>query len=259
MNFKRVITALILFPLLVFILLKANFSLIIFVLLLVAFLCFYEWKNLYNFSFFLWMLGEIALLTSFLGILLYKIPFFYALYFFFIFSFLFYLFNFEKEKFRKGYFPFLAGFIYIFIGLYPFVEILREFKREYLVYFFSVVFANDTGAYILGKTLGKTPFFSKISPRKTWEGFFGGLFFALIVAIFLNYYWNLFKFEINIIIALALSISGTMGDLLESAFKRVVDKKDSGSIVIGHGGILDRIDSVLLSSPLFLIILKLLK
>jgi len=125
-----------------------------------------------------------------------------------------------------------------------------------LVYFFSVIFANYTGAYLVGKILGKTPFFSRISPRKTWEGFFGGIIFALIVALFLNYHWSLFDENINFLIALILSFVGSIGDLLESTFKRVVDKKDSGKIVLGHGGLLDRLDSVLLSSPLFLIILK---
>ncbi len=259
MNLKRTITALILFPLLVFTLLKADTPIIFFILLLTAFLCFYEWKGLYEFPFFLWIWGEIVLLFSFLAILLYKIPLFYVLYLLFLCSFLFFLFNYEKEDFRKNYFPFFVGLIYIFIGLYPFIEILASFKREYLIYFFSAVFANDTGAYLAGKNFGKTPFFSKISPKKTWEGFFGGVIFAIIVAILLNYYWNLFKTETNLITALVLAITGCVGDLLESAFKRAVNKKDSGVIIVGHGGILDRIDGVLLASPIFLIILKMLK
>uniref|UniRef100_A0A7V5XHY0 Phosphatidate cytidylyltransferase n=1 Tax=Thermodesulfobacterium geofontis TaxID=1295609 RepID=A0A7V5XHY0_9BACT len=256
MNLKRVITTLILFPLLVFILLKANLFIITLIILFSVFLCFYEWKNLYEIPFFLWLLGETILIISFLAIFLYNPSIFYIFYFFLFFSFLSHLFKYEKEEFKRTFFPLLIGLMYIFIGFYPFWEILQTFKREYLVYFFSVVFANDTGAYLVGKTFGKTPFFSRISPRKTWEGFFGGIVFALVVAIFLNYYWGLFKEAFNLIIALILSFAGSIGDLLESTFKRIVNKKDSGKIIVGHGGLLDRLDSVLLSSPLFLIILK---
>ncbi len=259
MNLKRFITALLLFPLLVFVLLKADFLIVSLLILLTAFLCFYEWKNLHGFSFFLWIFGEILLLIAFLLVFKYNVAFLFIFYFFLFFSFLSHLFIYEKELFKKNFYPFLAGLMYIFIGLYPFWEILQHFEREYLIYFFSVVFANDTGAYLTGKTFGKTPFFSKISPRKTWEGFFGGIVLSLIVALILNYYLELFGNKINIIIALVLAIAGCIGDLLESAFKRAVNKKDSGKIIVGHGGMLDRLDSVLLASPLFLIILKIFK
>ena len=256
MNLKRVITAITLFPLLVLILLKASLFIIFLIILLSTSLCFYEWKNLYEIPFSLWFIGEILLIISFLAIFLYNSSVFYIFYFFLFFSFLPHLFKYEKEEFKKTFYPFLIGLIYIFVGFYPFWEILKNFERKYLVYFFSVIFANDTGAYLIGKILGRTPFFSKISPKKTWEGFFGGIIFALVVAFFLNYYWGLFESPINLFIASILSFVGSIGDLLESAFKRVVDKKDSGKIIIGHGGLLDRLDSVLLSSPLFLIILK---
>ncbi|MCD6490010.1 MAG: phosphatidate cytidylyltransferase [Thermodesulfobacterium sp.] len=259
MNLKRFITALILFPLLVLVLLKADFLIISLLILLTAFLCFYEWKNLYEFSSFFWIFGEALLLIAFLLVFKYNMPLLFIFYFFLFFSFLPHLFIYEKELFKKNFPPFLAGLIYIFLGLYPFWEILQHFEREYLIYFFSVVFANDTGAYLTGKAFGKTPFFSNISPRKTWEGFFGGIVLSLIVAITLNYYLELVESKINIVISLLLAIAGCIGDLLESAFKRAVNKKDSGKIIVGHGGILDRLDSVLLASPLFLIILKILK
>lgn len=256
MNLKRFITALILFPLLILIILKGSPFLLFFFILLTAFLCFYEWKTLYQFSLFLWLFGEVLLFTAFLLVFKYSVESLFIIYFFLLFSFLPQLLSYEKELFKKNFSPFLVGIIYIFIGLYPLWEILQHFERKYLVYFFSVIFSNDTGAYLVGKTLGKTPFFSKISPKKTWEGFFGGIGMSLIIAFILNYYLVLFETKKNIIIALVLAIAGCIGDLLESAFKRAVDKKDSGKIIIGHGGMLDRIDSVLISSPLFLIILK---
>ena len=256
MNFKRVITALVLFPLLILILLKANIFLISFLIFITAFLCFYEWKNLYELSWSLWILGEALLIINLFLIFKFNISIFFVFYIFFLFSFFPYLFKYEKENFKKNFFSFFVGLIYIFIGLYPFWEILQGFKREYLVYFFSVVFANDTGAYLTGKFIGKTPFFSKISPKKTWEGFFGGMIFALLIAIFINHYWSLFLIKANILIAITLAIIGSMGDLLESAFKRAVNKKDSGGIIVGHGGMLDRLDGVLFSSPLFLFFLK---
>ncbi len=256
MNLKRTLTAFILFSLLLLALIKGNIFILSLIILLVGFLCFYEWKNLYQIPFWLWISGEILLIIGFILIFIFNLYIFYIFYLFLSFSFILFLFNFDKNFFKTLFFPFLIGIVYIFIGLYPFWEILNFFERKYLIYFFSVIFANDTGAYLVGNLIGKTPFFSKISPKKTWEGFLGGLFFALSIAFFLNQYFYLFSVKFNILLSISLAIAGSIGDLLESAFKRIMGKKDSGKIIIGHGGILDRIDSVLLSSPLFLFFLK---
>lgn len=111
------------------------------------------------------------------------------------------------------------------------------------------IWINDTMAYIVGSFIGKTPF-SKISPKKTWEGTVGGAILAIVVvtlvwiAIFPGSEW----YHVSVIAAIA-AVFGTAGDLLESKLKRLANIKDSGSIMPGHGGFLDRFDSLLLATP----------
>jgi phosphatidate cytidylyltransferase len=114
----------------------------------------------------------------------------------------------------------------------------------------SIIFSiwiNDTMAYIVGSLIGKTPL-SKISPKKTWEGTIGGIVLTVVVAILCS---NFFLFSsINIAMMAGLSaIAGTFGDLFESKLKRMAAVKDSGNIMPGHGGFLDRFDSLLLATP----------
>jgi phosphatidate cytidylyltransferase len=118
-----------------------------------------------------------------------------------------------------------------------------------LIGFFIVIWGNDTFAYLSGMVFGKHKFFERISPKKTWEGTIGGALFGVIAAIVLSI---LFK-DINtfewIGFALTTIIFGTFGDLFESMMKRTLGLKDSGNIMPGHGGILDRFDSVLVAAP----------
>lgn len=114
----------------------------------------------------------------------------------------------------------------------------------------SIIFSiwvNDTMAYIVGSLIGKTPF-SKISPKKTWEGTIGGVLLSIVVALLVA---SLTGFDILFIagIAAIASIFGTLGDLLESKLKRMAGVKDSGNFMPGHGGFLDRFDSMLMATP----------
>jgi phosphatidate cytidylyltransferase len=114
------------------------------------------------------------------------------------------------------------------------------------------IWINDTMAYIVGSFIGKTPF-SKISPKKTWEGTLGGIILCIIVIALLGHYITVAKIIRSrhwIVIATLCAIGGTAGDLLESKVKRMADVKDSGSIMPGHGGFLDRFDSLLIATPL---------
>jgi len=118
------------------------------------------------------------------------------------------------------------------------------------------IWINDTMAYIVGSFIGKTPF-SKISPKKTWEGTIGGAVLAIVaVTVFCHFYVPLNDKIVAGIAAIA-AIVGTAGDLLESKLKRMAGVKDSGSIMPGHGGFLDRFDSLLLATPFVWLFLKL--
>ncbi|QEC41156.1 phosphatidate cytidylyltransferase [Pseudobacter ginsenosidimutans] len=109
------------------------------------------------------------------------------------------------------------------------------------------IWINDTMAYIVGSLIGKTPF-SAISPKKTWEGTIGGAILAVVVVGALAY-WLKYPVHHWVIIAIIAAVVGTAGDLLESKLKRMANVKDSGSIMPGHGGFLDRFDSLLLATP----------
>lgn len=106
---------------------------------------------------------------------------------------------------------------------------------------------NDTMAYIVGSLIGKTQM-SKISPKKTWEGTVGGIILCVIVMSFIGQLMSLNRID-SIFIALICSVFGTLGDLLESKLKRMAGVKDSGHIMPGHGGFLDRFDSLLVATP----------
>ncbi|ADQ18893.1 phosphatidate cytidylyltransferase [Leadbetterella byssophila] len=119
-----------------------------------------------------------------------------------------------------------------------------------------ILWSFDVAAYFSGKYFGKRKLFERISPKKTWEGFFGGAIFALITSFF---YW---KFTESLplwqwmSIAGIIVVAGTLGDLVESLFKRSIEIKDSGSIIPGHGGFLDRFDGLLLSMPFIVTFIK---
>lgn len=124
---------------------------------------------------------------------------------------------------------------------------------EFLVFFVVLVtWAGDTGAYISGKMMGRHPLAPIISPKKTIEGFIGGMGLALVVAV-TSRQWFLPSITLTDTIVLAglLTSAGLLGDLAESAIKRSVHQKDSGSLIPGHGGMLDRLDSLLFTAPCF--------
>jgi phosphatidate cytidylyltransferase len=124
------------------------------------------------------------------------------------------------------------------------------------VYLFPIVFgflfilwANDTGAYFAGTAFGKTKLFERISPKKSWEGSLGGSILAFVMAGVMAHFFPQLPAWHWMIMAVIVVIAGTYGDLVESLFKRSIDIKDSGSLIPGHGGFLDRFDGLLLSMP----------
>jgi len=110
------------------------------------------------------------------------------------------------------------------------------------------IWINDTMAYIVGSLIGKTPF-SSISPKKTWEGTIGGIVLAIGVMTLLGYLTGTFKLIDWLCISAIASVAGTLGDLLESKLKRLANVKDTGQMMPGHGGFLDRFDSLLVAIP----------
>jgi len=114
---------------------------------------------------------------------------------------------------------------------------------------FIIIWTNDTFAYIVGRLVGKHKLFERISPKKTIEGFIGGLIFAIICSYILSIYYDFLSPVLWIISGIILVVFGTLGDLIESQLKRNAGVKDSGTIMPGHGGILDRLDSIIFAIP----------
>lgn len=115
---------------------------------------------------------------------------------------------------------------------------------------FILIWCNDTFAYLFGSTLGKHKIFPRISPNKTWEGFMGGVISTVIAAAVFYYFLPYMPFIAWLGLAVIVLIFGTLGDLFESAIKRSYGLKDSGKFMPGHGGILDRVDSLLFALPM---------
>jgi len=155
----------------------------------------------------------------------------------------------------------LLGLLYISLSWGLLTDIRSRFADDLLsdlvgkilvIVIIGSIWINDTMAYIVGSLIGKTPL-SKISPKKTWEGTIGGVILSVVVMSLLSYFLDQQLDWENIIhfgtIAAIASIIGTAGDLLESKLKRLAGVKDSGSILPGHGGFLDRFDSLLVATP----------
>jgi len=144
----------------------------------------------------------------------------------------------------------VLGALYVGLGFHYFIE-TRFVGLEYVVFVLLIVWTTDSGAYFVGRKLGKNKLWPEISPKKTVEGFIGGIVIAVIFAIAMQLVYPFASSWLQLIVVTVIaSIIGQMGDLVESAIKRHYGVKDSGNILPGHGGILDRFDSLLFVVPL---------
>ena len=161
----------------------------------------------------------------------------------------------EDQKLRS-----VANYVilpFIIIAQIPFEE--DFYNPKIIISIFILIWVNDTFAYIVGKSIGKNKLFEAISPKKTIEGFIGGLGFAMLTGLLLAQYYTHQPFLIWVVIAVLVSIFGTIGDLIESRFKRIAKVKDSGTIMPGHGGILDRLDSLIFAAPFVFLFFQIIK
>lgn len=144
---------------------------------------------------------------------------------------------------------------YLMFSIYN-IEVSTESQWTYILGLFILVWTNDTFAYLSGRSFGKHKLFERISPKKTWEGTIGGLLFTLLASWIYAYFVD-GSILFWIIAGLIISPASVIGDLIESKFKRIVKVKDSGTILPGHGGILDRFDAVIYAAPFFYLLLSL--
>lgn len=167
---------------------------------------------------------------------------------------------FIAELYKKDKIPFanisytFVGFIYVTIPFCFFYSL--GFLNSWTTYnfhlplsFLLMLWANDTGAYLFGRKLGSHKLFERHSPKKTWEGFFGGMGTSILVSLVISLFFK----EVNVYVLAGMAVLvasfGTLGDLVESMLKRSLNAKDSGTILPGHGGLLDRFDGLLIAAP----------
>ncbi len=159
--------------------------------------------------------------------------------------------NATASAFALMYPGFVAGFIFL---------LARSGEGfSYIATLVILVGCNDTFAYVFGVLFGKHPLAAKISPKKTWEGFLGGMIFAAIGSALAFYYLLDYHPVMGALAGFAGALAATVGDLVESAIKRDLSIKDMGTLLPGHGGMLDRIDSVLITAPILWCCIELLK
>ncbi len=143
----------------------------------------------------------------------------------------------------------LAGFCGMhFLAFLPGTE--AGYSPRWILFTFYLLWMNDTMAYVSGRLAGRHPVWPSVSPSKTWEGILGGALFTLVLALLFSRYYSLLTPLEWAGFALVIILFGSLGDLFESRLKRKAGIKDSGSLLPGHGGVLDRLDSLLLSVPL---------
>jgi len=146
-------------------------------------------------------------------------------------------------------------FAFVLIIKIPFIE--NQYIPGRIISIFVLIWVNDTFAYLTGILFGKNKLFVSVSPKKTVEGFLGGAIFVIIFSVFMRkYFFSEDTTSKWILLSIIVVVFSTLGDLIESKFKRLAGVKDSGKIIPGHGGILDRLDSIIFVAPFVFLFFK---
>jgi len=183
-----------------------------------------------------------------------KLPYQYYYLIFPIVSFV-YMIKLYKKFERKPFTNIAYTFLGIFYVAIPFsllnIAVFDKgaYHYEIILGCLLILWASDTGAYFAGTFFGKRKLFERISPKKSWEGFFGGALLALLFAVGIARYLDYLSLVQWLVIGVIIIVGGTFGDLIESLLKRSIEIKDSGTTLPGHGGFLDRFDGLLISAP----------
>jgi phosphatidate cytidylyltransferase len=149
----------------------------------------------------------------------------------------------------------LIPFLYPVSGFLFMLMLYREFGIVWMLWLLVIVAVADTGAFFVGKSVGKTQF-SPTSPNKTLEGVIGGVAFATVAGSVMGYFMDLVPFWIALVVSFTTAVAAVFGDLFESYIKREAGVKDSGDILPGHGGVLDRLDGYLFGAIMMVISLR---
>lgn len=178
----------------------------------------------------------------------------------------------RSDHWQRKIVPYIIGVAYIALSM----GLLMTLDRMMVLTIVTIVWLNDTGAYLVGSTIGRHKMFPSISPKKSWEGALGGVLFAVGMAlVWWALYWSYDSVAMGKLFGaesltdptimklqwaafgVVIAVGSVLGDLIESKFKRVIGVKDSGNIIPGHGGILDRFDALLLALPMAWVMLQL--
>ncbi|HHZ17167.1 MAG TPA: phosphatidate cytidylyltransferase [Clostridia bacterium] len=250
---KRILSALIGIPLLLFITYQGDYYLLLAVFIL-SILALSEFRNISNKA-----QCKIMVLPMWVSVLILPVVYLFhyqyianILFFYLVFCYLYFLLYYPRYS-PLGLSFTLFGALYIAWGFFHLV-LLRQMEAGFwlILYVFLVVWSTDSGAYFIGIVTGKHKWAPTISPKKSWEGVVGGLLVSfLAVWLYCRFVPGFSPAQTKILLGITpfVSFIGQCGDLLESTLKRHADLKDSGQLIPGHGGILDRFDSMLLAAP----------
>ncbi len=240
---KRIASAVILIPIVVWLVIFAKSDYFGIAVLFISLLAYVEWLNMDSAVFDLTKSLYFALAALFVFTLIFYTPFAAeALFFVFIANMIISFKSLEKNALLSNYY-FLGGIIYVSLYSFSYFLIGKDNGRLILMLLFIAIWAGDSFAYFCGRAFGKHKLAKKISPKKTVEGAVCGIILGSVFGAIFAYIVG-FPIKNGLIIAFLANIAGIFGDLAESVIKRAFNKKDSSNLIPGHGGILDRLDSI---------------